>query len=102
MSPHQSLVLGTSISEAIATSLSPKKPERIPPYGWTSRNFVEAMLILFDSKNYDHERMCSKMRAYPDLLLAEARSLRAEEYLNRFMERYNHRQTKNNIELRKH
>lgn len=71
------------------------------PYGWTSRNFVEAMLILFDSKNYDHERMCSKMRAYPDLLLAEARSLRAEEYLNRFMERYNHRQTKNKIELKK-
>ncbi len=72
------------------------------PLGWTSRSFAEAMLTLFSSKNYDHDRMCTKLKTYPDLLLAEARSLRAEEYLIRFRERFNYRQAKDKLELKKH
>jgi len=69
------------------------------PHGWRSRNFVEALLALFQVKNYDHDHLVEKLTLYPELLLAQARSLRTEEYLKLFLDKYNFRRTKNRIEV---
>jgi len=69
------------------------------PHGWRSRNFVEALLILLNTKNYDHAHLFDKLTLYPEVLLVQARSLRVEEYLKLFMDKYNFRRTKNRIEL---
>jgi len=69
------------------------------PHGWKSRNFVEAMLTLFKTKGYEHEHMVLKLQTYPDLLLAGAKSLRVEEYVNLFLEKYNFRRIKDKLEL---
>lgn len=68
------------------------------PKGWKSRNFVEAMLILFNVKGYDHDHMIEQFKKYPETILLDARSLRVEEYLKMFIEKYNHRK-KDKIEL---
>ena len=69
------------------------------PNGWKSRNFVEAMLTLFKAKGYDHEHMVLKLQTYPDLLLAGAKSLRVEEYLGLFLDKYNFRRIKDKLEI---
>ncbi|GAA4461808.1 hypothetical protein GCM10023093_07210 [Nemorincola caseinilytica] len=86
--------------------LKAKKMASMQPYhpnGWKSRNFVEAMLILLGTKGYDHEHLVLKFKTYPDILLAGAKSLRIEEYLRIFMDKYNFRRMKDKLELpRKH
>jgi hypothetical protein len=71
------------------------------PHGWKSRNFVEAMLLFFSMKGYDHEHMIAKLTTYPDLMLREAKSLRVEEYVKILLEKYNFRRQKDKIEVTK-
>lgn len=61
------------------------------PYAWKSRNCVEAFLRLFNVKGYDHKHLILQMKKYPDTMLFEARSLRVEEYLKIFVDKYNYR-----------
>jgi len=68
------------------------------PYAWKSRNFVEAMLHLLNTKGYDHGHMVEQLKKYPITMLQESRSLRVEEYLNLLVEKYNYRK-KDKIEL---
>ncbi len=67
------------------------------PLGWTSRNFVEAMLKLFTLKGYEHLSMLDRLTAHPDVLLAKARSLRTDEYLQLFIDKYNFRRSSGQI-----
>jgi hypothetical protein len=71
------------------------------PHGWSSRNFVEAMLLLLKAKGYDHEHLISKLTSFPDILLADAKSLRVEEYLKVFVDKYNFRRIKERIEIKR-
>lgn len=71
------------------------------PLGWTSRNFVEAMLKLFTLKGYDHVTMLERLTAHPDVLLAKARSLRTDEYLQLFIDKYNFRRSSGQISVSK-
>jgi len=71
------------------------------PYGWKSRNFVEAMLLIFTAKGYDHEHLIAKLTTYPDLMLREAKSLRVEEYVRTLLEKYNFRRQKDKIAVAK-
>ena len=71
------------------------------PHGWKSRNFVEAMLTLFNTKGYDHGHMITKLTLYPEFLLSAARSLRVEEYLRILQDKYNFRRQKDKIEVRR-
>ncbi len=68
------------------------------PHGWKSRNFVEVMLQLFNTKGYDHGHMIEQLKKYPEMVLIEARTLRQEEYKKIFVEKYNYRK-KDKIEL---
>ncbi len=68
------------------------------PKGWKSRNFVEAMLILLNTKGYDNDHMVAQLKKYPEMLLLDAKSLRVEEYHKIFVEKYNYRK-KEKIEL---
>ncbi len=82
--------------------LKARKIVELQPYhslGWKSRNFVEAMLTLFNSRGYDHGHMVLKLQTYPDILLAGAKSLRADEYLRIFLDKYNFRRLKEKLEL---
>jgi len=69
------------------------------PHGWRSRNFAEAMLMLFRAKDYDHDHLVEKLTLYPELLLVQARSLRVEEYQKLLLDKYNFRRVKHRIEL---
>jgi hypothetical protein len=69
------------------------------PQGWKSRHFVEAMLSLFAAKGYDQAHMIAKLTTYPELMLIEARSLRVDEYLRVFLDKYNFRRMKDRIEV---
>jgi hypothetical protein len=69
--------------------------------GWSSRSFVEAMLMLFKAKGYDHEHMITKLTNFPDLLLSEAKSLRVDEYVKLFVDKYNFRRNKERIEIKR-
>lgn len=71
------------------------------PHGWKCRGFVDAMLTLFKTTGYDHEYMLSKLQAHPDILLAQAKSMRTEEYLRLLLDKYNFKLHRNRIEIRK-
>jgi hypothetical protein len=68
------------------------------PHGWKSRNFVEAMITLLNTKGYDHNHLVSQMKKYPISMLEDARSLRTEEYLDMLVDKYNYRK-KDKIEI---
>ena len=67
-------------------------------HGWKSRNFVEVMLRLLNTKGYDQGHLIEQLRKYPAVILNEAHSLRIEEYLDILIEKYNYRK-KEKIEL---
>ncbi len=69
------------------------------PLGWKSRNFVEAMLTLLAVANYDHDHLLLKLQTYPDILLAGAKSLRTDEYLKIFLDKYNFRRLKDRLDI---
>lgn len=69
------------------------------PKGYFRRNFVDAMLRLLKAKGYDHKRMIEKLKKKPDLTLKQADSLRREEYLTLFIEKFNVRY-KNKIKIK--
>jgi hypothetical protein len=69
------------------------------PYGFKSRNFVEAMLALFTASGYEHDHMVAKLTTYPEMILIQARPLRVEEYLRIFTDKYNFRRMKDKIEV---
>ncbi|MCW3120903.1 MAG: hypothetical protein JWQ38_395 [Flavipsychrobacter sp.] len=71
------------------------------PKGWKSRNFIEAVLTLLKTKDYDHEHMIMKLSLYPEFLLAESKSLRVDEYLQIFLDKYNFRRQKDKIEIKR-
>ena len=74
-----------------------KKIQEFAPYhshGWKSRNFVEAALALCTNPKYNHQQMMTKLKMHPDILLAEAKSLRVEEYLRILLDKYNFRMQK--------
>jgi len=68
------------------------------PLGWKSRNFVKAMLALFYVREYYHEHMLLKLQTYPVVMLANAKLLRVDEYLQILLEKYNFRRIKDRIE----
>lgn len=61
------------------------------PHGYSSRNFVEACLRLFNIKGYDQGHLLGQFKKFPSSILMEANSLRTEEYLKIFEEKYNYR-----------
>jgi len=87
------------ITEAYLRAKKIMELKQFHPHGFRSRNFVEAILILLNTKNYDHAHLIEKLTLYPEVLLVQARSLRVEEYLKLFLDKYNFRRTKNRIEL---
>lgn len=68
------------------------------PFGWKSRNCVEALLTLLNVKGFDHKHLISQLKKYPETILYDARSLRIEEYLKILVEKYNYRK-KEKIEI---
>jgi len=68
------------------------------PNGWKSRNMVEAMLALFNTRGYEHDHLVLKLSTYPEVLLAKAKSLRVEEYLSIFRDKYNFRRISGKID----
>ena len=61
------------------------------PHGFKTRNFVEALLKLLNTKGYVHRHMIEQLKRYPVSLLFEARSLRVAEYLKMLVEKFNYR-----------
>ncbi len=68
------------------------------PHGWKTRSCVDSLLKLLNTKGYDHGHMIEQLRKYPITMLMEARSLRTEEYVNLFVDKYNFRK-KDKIEV---
>ncbi|MCE9585297.1 ParB N-terminal domain-containing protein [Candidatus Nomurabacteria bacterium] len=68
------------------------------PYAWKSRNCVDAIIQLINTKGYDHGHLIDQLKKHPVINLIEARSLRVEEYLKIFLEKYNYRK-KDKIEV---
>lgn len=68
------------------------------PKGWKSRNFVKAMLLLFNTRGYDHDHLVQKFQTYPEVMLVGAKSLRVDEYIQVFLNKYNFRRLKDRIE----
>lgn len=93
------VVSEAQLSDAVSTAGKIADMQLFHPLGWKSRNFVEAMLTLFALKEYSHEGMLERLAAHPDLLLAKARSLRVDEYLKIFVEKYNYRRTHGQISV---
>lgn len=69
------------------------------PKGYCRRNFVDAMLRLFKIRGYDHKYMVQRFVKKPEVALLNADSLRREEYLKLFVEKYNFH-NKNKIKLK--
>ncbi len=64
------------------------------PKGYFRRSFIDAMLRLFNVSGYNHKYMLAKFTKKPELALKNADSLRREEYLSMFLEKYNFRSKK--------
>lgn len=90
---EEMIIIGTKKGRQI------QQMEKFHPYGWRSRNFVEALLILFNTLDYDHEYMIEKLEKFPEISLTKSGPLRVDEYLQLLVEKYNARRQKGKIEI---
>lgn len=76
-----------------------KMLKRFHPKGWKSRSHVEAVMILINTKDYDHQYLIEKLEKYPIVSLLNARSLRTAEYVKLYEERFNFGRQKSRIQV---
>ena len=86
------------INKAYVKARKIKEMKDFHPQGWRSGNFVTAILTLLNTKGYDHSHLILQLQKYPITMLAQAKTLRTQEYLDLLVDKYNYRK-KDKIEL---